>query len=102
VELLRVELGHDDAPTGDRWVGIARAFAGGDYSQLIKLLVDQNKSVMAARGGAPWIEIQDGKFSVRFRDEMGALPMKFDLPQLWRYPYFIPSLRLLNDRLGGA
>ena len=102
VESLREELGRDDAPTGDRWVGIAHAMAGGDYSLLIKLLVDQNKSVMAARGGAPWIEIQDRKFSVRFRDEMGALPMKSDLSQLWRYPYFIPSLRLLNDRLGGA
>jgi hypothetical protein len=101
VELLREELGHDDAPTGERWVGIARALASGDYPQLIKLLVDQNKSVMAARGGAPWIEIQDSKFSVRFRDEMGALPMKSDLPPLWRYPYFIPSLRLLNARLGG-
>lgn len=102
VELLREELGHDDLPTGDRWVGIAHALAGGDYFQLVKLLVEQNKSVMAARGGAPWVEIHEGKFIVRFRDEMGALPMKSDLPQLWRFPYFITSLNQLNARLAGA
>ena len=102
VELLREELGYDDARTGDRWVAIAHSLANGDYSQFIRLLVEQNKSVMAARGGAPWIEIQDGKFVVRFRDEMGALPTKADLPPLWRFPYFMPSLQLLNARLGAA
>jgi hypothetical protein len=90
---LHTELGAGDTLTADRWIGIADALAGGDYRDLIRLLVEQNASVMATRGGAPWIELDSGKLRVRFRDEQGTLPKQATLGLLWRFPYFLDSLR---------
>ena len=58
--------------------------------------------MIAARGGAAWLLVENGKFLVRFRDELGPLPAKDDLPSLWRHPYFIESLRSLTRQLGGG
>jgi hypothetical protein len=30
---------------------------------------------------------------VRYRDERGSLPKREQLPSLWRFPYFLDSLR---------
>jgi hypothetical protein len=90
---LRAEIGGTDSTAGDRWVTTAEALSGGDYGTLIDLLILQNKTVMAARGGAPWVEKRDGKLHVRFRDERGSLPTREQLPSLWRFPYFLDSLR---------
>lgn len=90
---LRREFAAGDTHAGDRWVEIAHALSAGDYERLLDLLVEQNRAVMAARGGAPWIEKRDGKLHVRFRDEHGSLPHREDLPTLWRFPYFLDSLR---------
>jgi hypothetical protein len=90
---LHAELGAGDTTTADRWVGIADALAGGEYRGLIRLLIEQNASVMATRGGAPWIESDSGKLRVRFRDEQGTLPKQATLGLLWRFPYFLDSLR---------
>ena len=90
---LRAEIGSSDSSTGDRWVMIAEALSGGDYGALIELLILQNKTVMAGRGGAPWVEKRDGKLHVSFRDERGSLPKREQLPSLWRFPYFLDSLR---------
>jgi hypothetical protein len=92
-----LEIGNDiaggDAVESDRWITIAEAAALGRYDKLIKLLIDQNKVVMAARGGAPWLENRAERLHVRFRDEQGELPTRHDLPHLWRFPYFLESLR---------
>jgi hypothetical protein len=96
---LHGEIGANDSATGDRWVRIAEALAGGEYGELIEFLILQNKAVMAARGGAPWLEIQGGKLSVRFRDEHGSLPSREQLPSLWRFPYFLDSLRTVAAAL---
>jgi hypothetical protein len=66
--------------------------ATGDYSQLITLLVQQNKSVMHSRGGAAWIEEEKGLLKVRVTEERGHLPRRADLQTLWRFPYFLNSL----------
>jgi hypothetical protein len=90
---LRGEVGGDDLVVGDHWVSIADALAGGDYETLINLLIEQNKHVMLKRGGAPWIEKRYGKLHVHFAEEKGPLPQRDELASMWRFPYFLDSLR---------
>jgi hypothetical protein len=90
---LRGEIEAVNKDSGNRWVGIGKALAGGDYATLVELMIAQNKEVMGARGGAPWIESRQGKLHVRFRDEQGGLPHRDDISTLWRFPYFLDSLR---------
>ena len=79
---------------GDDWPRIAEALAVGDYPQLIRMLAERNGTVMRERGGAlAWLEVTDqDQLRVRFRDEPAVLPTGDDIPELWWYPYFIPSL----------
>jgi hypothetical protein len=90
---LRGDLAAGDTPSGDRWLGVAHALSGGNYGTLIELLLEQNKSVMADRGGVSWIERRDGELHVRFGDEHGVLPRRDEIPSLWRFPYFLDSVR---------
>jgi hypothetical protein len=90
---LTSEIGDGDGPTGERWTGIADALASGEYGRLVELLLAQNAAVMSQRGGAPWIELRGGRLHVRFRDEEGGLPGRDELPGLWRFPYFLNSVR---------
>ena len=96
---LRAEIAVSDAATGDRWIAVAEGLSAGNYANAVAALVQQNKSVMAARGGAAWIEIQGSKFNVRVRDEHGRLPVRDELPALWRFPYFLDSLRTVAEAL---
>lgn len=83
-----------DAAAGERWVRVGERLHEGDYAAVVRLLLEQNRQVMRARtGAAPWIEEQEGKLVVRFRDETGGLPAPDDLPVLWRFSYFLDSLR---------
>jgi|SRR5450756_2311545 len=90
---LTAEFGGADIDVGERWVAIAEAAASGQYGVLLDLLIKQNRWVMEYRGGAPWIEQRDRRLHVRFRDEEGALPSRATLSTLWRFPYFLDSLR---------
>jgi hypothetical protein len=47
----------------------------------------------ARSSAAPWAEERGGKLVVRFRDESGSLPPREGLRDLWRFPYFLDSLR---------
>ena len=86
-----------------RWLQIAECLAAGDYRQLIDLLLTQNQWVMSSRdGSSPWVERREGKCHVRFRDERADLPDRDELRSLWRYPYFIDSLRQVAASLGEA
>lgn len=96
---LRAEAAAGDSSAGDRWVRAAVALSAGDYERLVELLIEQNKSVMAARGGAPWIERRGDELHVRFGDEHGALPRREEIPRLWRFPYFLDSLRSVASTL---
>lgn len=90
---LRAELGGGDDAAGERWVAIAQTMANGDYRQLIRHLLAQNRAVMQQRGGAAaWIEEQNGTLKVRMPEERGDLPPKLALASLWRFPYFVNSL----------
>lgn len=99
---LRGELAQDSAESADRWIAIARSAQEGQYQELIDLLVRHNAAVMDSRGGASWLELRDGKFNVRFRDEQGELPRRKELPLLWRFPYFLDSLRNVVATVGVA
>lgn len=82
--------------TGRRWVQVAGAMAGGDYNQAVGLLMDQNRFVMKVRGGGPWVDLDNGKLRVRFRDDNTAtLSKRSELPTLWRHSYFLDSLRAM-------
>lgn len=96
---IRPEIGAADEATGARWSGIARCAASGDYGAMLELLFEQNQAVMTARGGAPWIEKREGNLHVRFRDEQGRLPDRDELSSLWRFPYFLGSLRTVASAL---
>ncbi len=82
-----------DAQSGQRWVMLAHALADGEFGEAVKLLLEQNRSIMSSRAGSlPWVEETDGKLRVRFRDEGGSLPEAMELKELWRHSYFIDSL----------
>ncbi|WP_433260933.1 hypothetical protein ACQPWR_18700 [Micromonospora vinacea] len=87
---------------GHDWPRIAEALAGGDYPQLIRTLAERNATVMRERGGAlAWLEVTDNhQLRVRFRDEPAGLPAGEEIPELWWYPYFIPSLVSMLAAIG--
>src|SRR5487761_698826 len=93
VQELGAEFGGGDPEATGRWVAIAEAASHGEYGVLLELLIEQNRWVMEYRGGAPWLEQRDGRLHVRFRDEEGPLPSRGTLSSLWRFPYFLDSLR---------
>lgn len=96
VQTLRSEFeaAVGDATAASRWLEIANTLAVGDYKALLGLLLEQNRFVMTQRNGsAPWAEVRSGRLHVRFRDETSDLPRREDLAGLWRFPYFLTSLR---------
>jgi len=102
---LKTELSDQNIGEGssDRWLNLASAMAEGDYSSALALLIEQNRAVMLARGGAaPWVEERDAKLHVRFLDEKGQqLPTRTDLKSLWTNSYFIDSLRTIAMQVDG-
>ena len=98
---IRSQLANGDEEAGDRWVRIADAMRAGNWSALLELILDQNRAVMAARGGSPWLAKKGALLDVRFRDENGQLPRRSELAGLWRNPYFLDSLRVVVSALGG-
>ncbi|MBI5500480.1 MAG: hypothetical protein HY907_09565 [Deltaproteobacteria bacterium] len=85
---------------GGRWCEVGRALRQGDWPALITRLLEQNRWVMERRGGAPWIEVRNGRLVVRFRDELAALPEPGELEGSWRYTYFLDSLRTVSRAVG--
>lgn len=83
-----------------RWTSIADAFSQGEYDELVRLLIDQNRQVMRVRGSPQgWIDEEQGVLKVRFRDERTTLPERGELPQLWRHPYFLTSMHHIGRAL---
>jgi hypothetical protein len=90
---LRPHLPTTEAGTADQWIRIASLAREGAYVDLVQEMVAVNRAVMAARGGAAWAEITDGALRVHFQEENGRLPAGEELPDQWRHPYFLDSLR---------
>jgi hypothetical protein len=57
---------------------------------------------MRDRGGSAWIEKRDAKLDVRFREDEADLPKRSELKTLWRFPYFLDSLRAIGATLREA
>lgn len=93
----RLESVHPQAATvlpDQQWRDVADALAQGEWRRLIQALAQRNATVMRERGGGlAWLEVTDGdRLRVRFRDEPTGLPAAEEMPDLWWYPYFLPSL----------
>lgn len=80
----------------ERLIATARCLRGGDYAEVLKLLLEHNASVMKARGGAPWVTEERGRIHVRLREESRGLSRKEDLPTLWYNSYFLNSLKTVG------
>ena len=98
---LRQSVGDEAACA--RWVEIADTLAAGDYATAIRALVTHNAFTMKQRGaGAPWVDVERDRLRVRFRDDLAALPGRKELPSLWRFPYFLDSLRAVTRQVRGT
>lgn len=92
-----------DTHAAERWLEIATRLSKGEYAEVIRLLIAHNAWVMQQRGSAaPWIELKGQRLHVRFRDELSALPKRKDLASLWRFPYFVDSLRSMTAQVRTA
>lgn len=101
MEALTPELDGALADSGHRWLYLGTALADGRYSDAVDMLLQQNGAVMASRGGAAaWVELTGRRLRVRFHDDAGHLPAREELADLWRFPYFIESLRTVASTLG--
>jgi hypothetical protein len=99
---MREKLGGGDQNAGDRWVKIAEALMAGGYDEALELVLDQNRDVMLMRGGSPWIVKDGSRLDVRFQGESKDLPKRADLSRLWRFPYFLDSLRKIGFEIEGG
>jgi hypothetical protein len=64
----------------------------GDASAMIRLLMAQNKTLMNARGGAAWIDLDGRSLAVRVKNDKPQDISKFGTPSTnWRYTYFVGS-----------
>lgn len=75
------------------------AVAAGDAAAIIDAILAQNRSLMMARGGAAWIEVQQGKLMVRMPNE-GAAGLRglAGLDNAWRYTYFIDAFLSITQQ----
>lgn len=64
----------------------------GDSLQVISTLLEHNRSIMAGRKGAPWLEWEGRRLKVRVRNDRAQLPEQLDESSLgWHNSYFIGS-----------
>lgn len=80
--------------------GLHAAALAGDAGAMIRAVLDQNKALMQARGGAAWIET-DGmrKLVVRVRnDQPQDLGILGELGTGWRYNYFLFSFLSITQQ----
>lgn len=64
----------------------------GDSLQVINTLLEHNRSIMAGRKGAPWLEWEGRRLKVRVRNDRALLPEQLDESSLgWHNTYFIGS-----------
>lgn len=84
------------------WVEAAGDFAEGRWHDAVPKILLINKLVMEGRGGAAWVADEAGVLRVRFRDDEAHLPTASELKTLWRFPYFISSLRSVVGELEAA
>jgi hypothetical protein len=77
-----------------------------DFPEAILGLLAWNRVVMEQRESAPWIRAEQTpghpgsqQLDVRFRGLEHPLPDADELADLWRFPYFLPSLMTITRQL---
>ena len=71
---------------------ILRALHDGNHGQALRLILLRNREVMKQRGGAPWVEIEDGdSLRVRVKSERAELRDQAYIETNWDYDYFLGS-----------
>jgi hypothetical protein len=89
-----------DLPHRAFLMGLRAAAIAGDAGAMIRAVLDQNKALMQARGGAAWIEA-DGmrKLVVRVRnDQPQNLSILAKPGTDWRYTYFLNSFLSITQQ----
>ncbi len=89
------------AGTSTRLVELARALRDGDFEACIALVLTQNQTVMARRGGAPWAEIRNGRIEVIYAGESDVLMERSSAPLAWTNTYFLNALKIVGGSLLG-
>lgn len=80
---------------------ILRALRDGDHHQALRLILQLNRDVMKQRGGAPWVEIENGDtLRVRVKNERAKLRNQNYIETHWEYDYFLGSfLRIAKETM---
>lgn len=84
------------------WCNVAGDLAHGRYDSALPRLLAINSAVMRSRKGAPWVVDDNGTVRVKYRDGAADLPRRETLEDLWRFPYFLPSLHRVVRELEEA
>lgn len=84
------------------WCNVADDLAQGRYESALPRLLAINTTVMRGRKGAPWVVDENGTIRVKYRDGAADLPQREELEDLWRFPYFLPSLHTVVRELEAA
>jgi hypothetical protein len=72
-----------------------------DSAKVVEAILEQNKSLMLARGGAAWIEIEGKKLVVRVRNDKPQDLSKIkqlETEMDWRYTYFLSSFLSITQQ----
>jgi len=73
----------------------------GDITGALAEVLALNRDVMQQRGGAPWVEVENGKtLRVRVKTETIQIPGQKDLEHRWDYDYFIGSFLSIARQQG--
>ncbi len=92
-------------PIGDfhnrqQLASILDAFHQNDFNRVADAILNLNKTVMHNRGAAPWVELKNGKISVKVKNETSELKKMKYLEAEWDYDYFLGSfLQIARQQL---
>ncbi len=93
---------NESPAVASHWGSVAEDLARGSYDSALPRLIEINALVMRGRKGAPWVLDENGTVRVKYRDGAADLPQRDELEQLWRFPYFLPSLHRVVRELEAA
>ncbi len=95
------ELDLSLVPRGEALTEILDALHQDDQPRVLECILQLNRAVMEQRGGAPWVEVEDGRtLRVKVPSETAELKNQAELENAWDYDYFIDSyMRVANDGL---
>lgn len=102
IQAMRAEVARASSEaSADLLLQLSADLATGAYEDAIDRTIRLNTLVMAARGGAPWVEPRKGRLHVRLRSERAELPSAAELPHLWENTYFLNSLKAVGAEVMG-